>query len=54
MDTSEVANVSLPVELLGNDGESGGLLQIETRWGDQISCRQEIGQSCSDVEIYFA
>lgn len=54
MDTSEVANVTLPVQLLRNNSESCSLLEIETRWGDEIACGQEVGKFCSNVEVYFA
>ena len=42
MNGSEMANVSVPVQLLSDNCESRSLLKIKTGRRDQVSCGQEI------------
>jgi len=51
MDTSEMREVSVEIELFSNNGVTGRLLQVETGWRDQISGSQEVSQFLPDVPI---
>lgn len=42
MDTSEMGEISDLVELVCDNGEACGLLQVQIRSGYQISCSQEV------------
>jgi hypothetical protein len=53
MDTSEMADVTLPVEFLCDDCESRCLLEVETCRRDEIARSQEVGQFGTNVEIDF-
>jgi hypothetical protein len=53
MYTPEVTEVSVEVELFGDNGVTRGLLQIETGWGNEITGGEEVGQFVSDVKVYL-
>lgn len=45
MYTPEVAEVSVPIELLGDNRKSGSLREIEPRWGGEIAGRDKVGHA---------
>ena len=51
MDASEMTEVSVEVELLGDDGVSSRLLKIESGRRDEVSGREEVRHLLSDVEV---
>jgi hypothetical protein len=54
MDTPEMTDVSVEVEFLGYDNVSRSLLQIQTRWRNEITRSEEVGELGSDVPIRLA
>jgi hypothetical protein len=52
MNRPEVTDISLPVQLLRNNGESGCLLQVQTCRRNQVSRGKKVGHFCTDVKIH--
>ena len=48
---TEVADVTHPVQLLGDDCETGRLLKIEAGRGDEVTGREEVGHFRTDVVV---
>ena len=42
MNTPKVADISLPIQLFGDDSEPRSLLKIKTGGRDEIACSKEI------------
>jgi hypothetical protein len=42
MYTPEMADVSIPVQLLRDNREASGLLQVEAGWGDKVARGKEV------------
>jgi hypothetical protein len=53
MDTPEMTEVSIKVELFGNDSVAGRLLQVETGRRDEVSGGQEVGEFLADIKVGF-
>lgn len=53
MDGPEVADVTHPIELLSNDSEARGLLEIKSRLRYQITRGEEIRHPGTDVVVRF-
>jgi hypothetical protein len=51
MNTSEMTQVSVIVQLFRDNCVTRSLLQVETGRRDQVSGSQEVGQLLTDVEI---
>ena len=51
MHHSEVRDETVEVNLLGNDGVTGDLLQVQTGLGDQVTGGQEVLQLGADVLV---
>jgi hypothetical protein len=53
MDTPEMRQVTVEIELFSYNGVSGSLLQIQASVGDQVTSCQKVGQFASNVTRYF-
>lgn len=53
MDTPEMTEVPVKVELLGDDSVTGRLLQVETGWRDEVSGGKEVGEFLADIKVRF-
>lgn len=51
MDTPEMTEVSVEIELLGDDGVTRCLLQIETGRRDEITGSEEVGKLRSYIPV---
>jgi hypothetical protein len=51
MDTPEMTDVSVKVEFLGYNRISRSLLQIESRWRDEITSSEEVCEFGSYVPV---
>lgn len=51
VDGTEVADISLPVQLLCHDRESRSLLQIQTGRGHEVSSSQEVRHPSAHIEV---
>lgn len=51
MDTPEMTDVSVKVEFLSDNRVSGRLLEIKSRWRDEITGSEEVGEFGSDIPV---
>ena len=51
MDTPEMTDVSVKVEFLSYDCISGRLLEIKSRWRDEITSSEKVGEFGSDIPV---
>lgn len=51
MDWPEMGQVTCRIELIGNDGETGGLLHINLTSGDKITSRQKVLKFLTNLSL---
>jgi len=51
MYTSEMTDITLPIQLLSDYRETRGLLQVKTRWRNEVASCEKIREFCTDVEV---
>lgn len=51
MDTTEMADISIPIQFFGDYSETSGLLQVESSRRDKVTRCEKIGQLCAYIPI---
>jgi hypothetical protein len=54
MDTTEMADIPQPVQLLSKDRESCSLLKVEAGGRGKVTSSQKVAHFGTDIEIHFA